>query len=36
MLSGQTVEELYYQSVMTPYPSRESDLTYMLKPLLRK
>ena len=36
MLNGQTVEELYYQSVMTPYPSRESDLTYMLKPLLRK
>jgi glutathione reductase (NADPH) len=28
------VAELYRQSVMTPYPSRESDILYMLKPLL--
>ena len=34
MISGMTVEELYRHSIMSPYPSRESDLTYMLKPLL--
>lgn len=28
------VEELYRQGIMSPYPSRESDLIYMLKPLL--
>jgi glutathione reductase (NADPH) len=28
------IRELYRQSVMTPYPSRESDIIYMLKPLL--
>ena len=28
------IRELYRQSVMTPYPSRESDMIYMLKPLL--
>jgi glutathione reductase (NADPH) len=27
-------KELYRQSVMTPYPSRESDIIYMLDPLL--
>ena len=32
MLQRQTVEELYWQHVMTPYPSRESDIIYMLKP----
>jgi glutathione reductase (NADPH) len=26
--------DLYRQSVMTPYPSRESDIIYMLKPLI--
>jgi glutathione reductase (NADPH) len=36
MLNDQTVDDLYYQSIMTPYPSRESDLSYMLKPLLKK
>jgi glutathione reductase (NADPH) len=36
ILNGQTVDDLYNQSIMTPYPSRESDLTYMLKPLLKK
>lgn len=35
MLSGQTVDELYDHSVMSPYPSRESDITYMIKPLLK-
>ena len=28
------VGALYRQSVMTPYPSRESDIIYMLKPLI--
>jgi len=36
MLNDQTVDDLYNQSIMTPYPSRESDITYMLKPLLKK
>ncbi len=30
------VGELYRQSIMTPYPSRESDLLYMLRPFLPK
>jgi glutathione reductase (NADPH) len=34
MVNGITAEELYRQSIMSPYPSRESDLVYMLKPLL--
>ncbi|MHC1743389.1 MAG: NAD(P)/FAD-dependent oxidoreductase [Syntrophobacteraceae bacterium] len=34
MLNGTTVEELYRQSIMSPYPTRESDLIYMLKPLV--
>jgi glutathione reductase (NADPH) len=34
MLNNTTVEELYWQSIMSPYPTRESDLIYMLKPLL--
>lgn len=28
------IRELHRQSVMTPYPSRESDIIYMLSPLL--
>lgn len=32
MLDGRSVEDLYWRSVMTPYPSRESDIIYMLKP----
>ena len=28
------VDRLHRQSVMTPYPSRESDVLYMLEPLL--
>lgn len=33
MLNRVRVADLHYQSVAAPYPSRESDLTYMLKPL---
>ena len=35
MTSRIPVEDLYRQCVMTPYPSRESDIIYMLKPLIR-
>lgn len=34
MLADLTVDQLHRQSIMTPYPSRESDLIYMLAPLL--
>jgi glutathione reductase (NADPH) len=34
MLNGTTVDDLYWQNIMSPYPTRESDLIYMLKPLL--
>ena len=34
MVNRISVEKLYRQSVMTPYPSRESDIIYMLKPLI--
>ena len=34
MLNGLTAEQLHDQSIMSPYPTRESDLIYMLKPLL--
>jgi glutathione reductase (NADPH) len=34
MLNGTTVEQLYQQTIVSPYPTRESDLSYMLKPLL--
>jgi len=27
-----SVEDVYWEHVMTPYPSRESDIIYMLKP----
>ena len=30
------VETLYQQSIMSPYPSRESDMPYMLKSLITK
>jgi len=32
MLDARNVEDLFWRSVMTPYPSRESDIIYMLKP----
>jgi len=34
MLNRIPVDTLYGQSVMSPYPSRESDLLYMLKPFV--
>ena len=34
MLNETTVYELYQQTIVSPYPTRESDLSYMLKPLL--
>jgi glutathione reductase (NADPH) len=34
MVNRIAVEDLYQQCIMTPYPSRESDILYMLKPLL--
>ena len=34
MVNHISVEALYRQSVMTPYPSRESDIIYMLNPLI--
>ncbi len=35
IIDGTTVEELYWQNIMSPYPSRESDIIYMLKPLVK-
>jgi glutathione reductase (NADPH) len=32
LIDGRTVEELFWDNVMSPYPSRESDIIYMLKP----
>ena len=34
MLNGTTAHDLYWQNIVSPYPTRESDLIYMLKPLL--
>ena len=34
MLHHTTVDELYKQTIVSPYPTRESDLSYMLKPLI--
>ena len=34
MLNKTTVDELHRQAIVSPYPTRESDMTYMLKPLL--
>jgi glutathione reductase (NADPH) len=34
MLNRTTAEALYRQSFLAPYPSRESDMVYMLKPLV--
>lgn len=36
MLNRIPVETLYRQSMLSPYPSRESDMLYMLKPLTRR
>ncbi len=35
IIDGATVEKLYWDNIMSPYPSRESDIIYMLKPLLK-
>ncbi len=32
MIDGRTVDKLFWDNVMSPYPSRESDIIYMLKP----
>lgn len=34
MLDGLTVNELHRANIMSPYPSRESDIIYMLDSLL--
>jgi len=34
MLNQTTVDDLYRQTILSPYPTRESDLSYMLKPIL--
>lgn len=34
IISGQSASELYWNHVMTPYPTRESDITYMLAPFI--
>ncbi|WP_028315420.1 dihydrolipoyl dehydrogenase family protein [Desulfatibacillum aliphaticivorans] len=34
MMHGVSAEDLHAESLMTPYPSRESDVVYMLKPLI--
>ena len=34
MLNETPVDDLYRQTILSPYPTRESDLSYMLKPLL--
>ena len=36
MLHNATVDELYQQSIVSPYPARESDLSYMLQPICRQ
>ncbi len=32
MIDGRTADRLFWDNVMSPYPSRESDIIYMLKP----
>jgi glutathione reductase (NADPH) len=36
MLNGITADRLYRQNIMSPYPTRESDLIYMLEPFVDK
>lgn len=36
IIDGRSVDELYRRSIMTPYPSRESDIIYMLEELTRR
>lgn len=35
MVNGTGAYELYRQTLVSPYPTRESDLSYMLRPLLK-
>jgi len=35
VIDGTAVEKLYRDNIMTPYPTRESDIIYMLRPLLK-
>ena len=34
ILNETPVDELYQQTIVSPYPTRKSDMSYMLKPLL--
>jgi len=34
MRNGTTVDDIHWNNIMSPYPSRESDIIYMLSPLL--
>jgi glutathione reductase (NADPH) len=34
MRDRRSADDLYWQHVMTPYPSRESDILYMIKPFI--
>ncbi|MGA2403397.1 MAG: hypothetical protein ABSG91_17105 [Syntrophobacteraceae bacterium] len=34
MLNETSTDALYWQNIMSPFPTRESDLIYMLKPFL--
>jgi glutathione reductase (NADPH) len=34
MMNNTRADDLYWQSIMMPYPTRESDLVYMLEPFL--
>lgn len=36
MMDGLTADELYDRNILSPYPSRESDVVYMLRPLLKR
>lgn len=36
MIDRTTITELHTNSILSPYPSRESDIIYMLEPLLNK
>jgi len=35
IIDGTTVEEIYWQNIMSPYSSLESNILYMLKPLVK-
>jgi glutathione reductase (NADPH) len=35
MRNGTTVDEIHWNNIMSPYPSRESDIIYMLSPFIK-